>query len=146
MDLSRIQEAVESILARARQAAAFLGGFAAVAGLVVLAGALAASRHQRIREGALLKTLGARRTQLLTVLFSEYLALGLLAAVSGLVLSVVAAWLLVDLVFDLRFLPAPALLAAIAAAMAVLTVFTGLVGSRGLLRRPPLQVLRELVD
>ena len=146
IDLSRIQEAVESILGRARQAASFLAGFAAVAGLLVLAGALAASRHQRLREGALLKTLGARRQQLLTVLFSEYVALGLLAAISGLGLSIVAAWALVGGVFELPFVPAYGLLATIAATMVALTLVTGLLGSRGLLRRPPLPVLRELVD
>ncbi|MBT8337857.1 MAG: FtsX-like permease family protein [Gemmatimonadetes bacterium] len=146
VDLSRIQEAVESILARARQAASFLAGFAAVAGLLVLAGALAASRHQRLREGALLKTLGARRRQLLTVLFSEYVALGMLAAVSGLGLSIMAAWALVGGVFELPFVPSFLRLSLIAAAMVALTLVTGLLGSRGLLRRPPLPVLRELVD
>ncbi|NNK61944.1 MAG: FtsX-like permease family protein, partial [Gemmatimonadetes bacterium] len=132
--------------ARARQAASFLAGFAAVAGLLVLAGALAASRHQRLREGALLKTLGARRRQLLTVLFSEYVALGMLAAVSGLGLSIMAAWALVGGVFELPFVPSFLRLSLIAAAMVALTLVTGLLGSRGLLRRPPLPVLRELVD
>lgn len=146
LDLGRIQEAVEGILSRARQAVTFLAGFAALAGLVVLAGSLAASRHQRLREGALLKTLGARRRQLLTVFFSEYLALGLLAATTGLVLSTGAAWALVSGLFELRFQAAPAVLAAVAGAVAVLTVVTGLGSSRGLLRRPPLPVLRELVD
>ncbi len=146
LDLGRIQQAVETILARARQAVTFLAGFAALAGLVVLAGSLAASRHQRLREGALLKTLGARRNQLLTVFFSEYLALGLLAAITGLVLSTGAAWLLVGGLFELPFQAAPGVLAGVAGAVALLTVVTGLGSSRGLLRRPPLPVLRELVD
>lgn len=146
LDLGRIQEAVETILSRARQAVTFLAGFAALAGLVVLAGSLAASRHQRLREGALLKTLGARRGQLLTVFFSEYLALGILAALTGLVLSTGAAWLLVGGLFELPFQAAPGVLAGIAGAVALLTVVTGLGSSRGLLRRPPLPVLRELVD
>jgi putative ABC transport system permease protein len=146
IDLSRIQEAVEGILSRAQQAVAFLAGFAALAGLVVLAGALAASRHQRLREGALLKTLGARRNQLLTVFFSEYLALGLVAATTGLALSVVSAWALVSLVFGFDYAPNLVVLGQIAAGVALLTVATGFAGSRGLLRRAPLPILRDLVD
>ena len=46
-----------------------VGAFSALAGIIVLIGALATSRMQRLREGALLKTLGARRNQVLTVLF-----------------------------------------------------------------------------
>ena len=146
IDLSRIQEAVEGILSRAQQAVAFLAGFAALAGLVVLAGALAASRHQRLREGALLKTLGARRNQLLTVFFSEYLALGLVAAITGLALSVVSAWALISLVFELDYAPDYGVLVQIASGVALLTVATGFIGSRGLLRRAPLPILRDLVD
>lgn len=146
IDLSRVQEAVEGILSRAQQAVAFLAGFAALAGLVVLAGALAASRHQRVREGALLKTLGARRRQLLTVFFSEYLALGAVAAASGLALSVVSAWVLVSQVFEFDYALDPRIPAMIAVAIAGLTVLTGVVGSRGLLERPPLPILRDLVD
>lgn len=146
IDLSRIQEAVEGILSRAQRAVAFLAGFAALAGLVVLAGALAASRHQRLREGALLKTLGARRNQLLTVFFSEYLALGLVAALTGLVLSVISAWGLISMVFGFDFVAQIGVLAQIAAGIALLTVASGFLGSRGLLQRPPLPILRELVD
>lgn len=146
IDLSRIQEAVEGILSRAQQAVGFLAGFAALAGLVVLAGALAASRHQRLREGALLKTLGARRNQLLTVFFSEYLALGLVAAITGLALSVVSAWALISGVFELDYAPNYVVLIQIATGVALLTVATGFIGSRGLLQRAPLPILRDLVD
>ncbi len=85
LDFSRVQSAIDEILSRVRQAVAFLGLFSALAGVVVLIGALASSRVQRMREGALLKTLGARRRQVLVVLFAEYLALGTLATATGLV-------------------------------------------------------------
>jgi putative ABC transport system permease protein len=146
LDVSRIREVVEGILARVDQAIRFLAAFSALAGVVVLAGALAATRHQRLREGALLKTLGARRGQLLTVLFSEYVALGLLAAGAGLLLATGAAWGLVTRIFDLSFRPEASVLGAVALGVALVTLVTGFVGSRGLLRRPPLPVLRELND
>lgn len=143
LDFSRVQEAIESVLSRVRQAVAFLGGFSALAGLIVLAGALATSRLQRLREGALLRTLGARRRQVLTVLFAEYLALGSIAAASGLLLASLAAGLLVPELFQLPFTLRYGPIAAIWLVVVLLTIVTGLLGSRDLLRRPPLPVLRE---
>jgi putative ABC transport system permease protein len=143
LDFSRVQEAIESVLSRVRQAVAFLGGFSALAGVIVLVGALATSRHQRLREGALLKTLGARRRQVLTVLLAEYLALGTIATASGLLLAIVASAVVVPTVFEIDYAVRLGSAAAIWAVVVSLTVVTGLLGSRELLRRPPLAVLRE---
>lgn len=143
LDFSRVQEAIDAIVSQVRQAVAFLGLFCALAGLVVLVGALATSRSQRMREGALLKTLGARRRQVLVVLFAEYLALGTLATATGLVLALGASAALARFVFQVswgvHWLP----LLGIWGAVAGMTVVVGLLGSRGLLVRPPLPVLRE---
>lgn len=143
LDFSRVQEVVDSVLSRVRQAVAFLGSFTALAGIIVLVGALATSRSQRLREGALLKTLGARRRQVLTVLFAEYLALGSLATASGLLLAVGAAAYLVPSIFEIEYTLRPMPLAVIWLVVVGLTVVTGLLGSRELLRRPPLPILRE---
>jgi putative ABC transport system permease protein len=143
LDFSRVQEAIDTVLSRVRQAVGFLGVFSALAGVIVLLGALATSRMQRLREGALLKTLGARRPQILTVLLSEYIALGTLATASGLVLAVVGAALVVPLVFQMDYSIGVGPLSAIWAAVVALTVLVGLLGSRDLLTRPPLPVLRE---
>lgn len=143
LDMSRVQEAIESVLGTVRRALAFLGAFAAVAGAVVLVGAMATSRFQRVREGALLRTLGARRRQVLTVLLTEYLALGTLATFSGLLLAVAAAAVLLPTVFEMSYRPGFGTLGLVWAVVSVLTVVVGLTGSRGLLRRPPLPVLRE---
>jgi putative ABC transport system permease protein len=146
LDFARVQEAIDMILTRVRQAVAFLGGFSALAGVVVLVGALATSRTQRMREGALLKTLGARRRQVLEVLFSEYLALGTLATATGLLLALGASAILVPQVFRGDYSIHWGPLLAIWGAVAALTVVVGLAGSRGLLRRPPLPVLREQLE
>jgi len=143
LDFSRVQETIDSVLAGVRQAVGFLGLFAALAGVIVLVGALATSRVQRLREGALLKTLGARRRQVLIVLLSEYLAMGTLATASGLVLSVVAASVLVPGVFEIAYRTRVAPLLLIWLAVVSLTALVGLLGSRDLLARPPLPVLRE---
>ena len=143
LDFSRVQEAIDTVLSRVRQAVGFLGVFSALAGVLVLVGALATSRVQRLREGALLRILGASRKQVLTVLFAEYLALGTLASASGLFLAVIAGAIVVPNVFELAYAPRVLPLTAIWAAVAALTVLVGLLGSRSLLTKPPLPVLRE---
>jgi putative ABC transport system permease protein len=146
LDIGRVRDALEGILGRVDQAIGFLAVFSALAGLVVLAGALAASRHHRLREAALLRTLGSRQRQVLGVFLVEYLSLGLIAAVSALALSALASWALVAGVFEFGYRPAPWRLLAVLLGITGLTVVTGWLGSAGLLRRPPLQVLRELTD
>ncbi len=143
LDFSRVQEAIDNVLSRVRQAVGFLAAFSALAGVIVLLGALATSRQQRLREGALLKTLGARRRQILTVLLSEYIALGTVATGSGLMLAVAGAAIVVPTVFDMAYAPRFGSLAIIWLVVVALTVLVGFLGSRDLLSRAPLPVLRE---
>lgn len=146
LDFSRVQEALDGILSRVRQAVAFLGIFSAIAGVVVLVGALASSRVQRMREGALLKTLGARRGQVLVVLLAEYGALGTLATAAGLLLAWAASALVARQVFEIRFVLSPSVLLGIWLGVVGLTLAVGLAGSRSLLARPPLAVLRDVPE
>jgi putative ABC transport system permease protein len=142
LDLAQVQQAVEGILDRVALAIRFMALFSLAAGTVVLVGAVAASRHQRVREAVLLRTLGATRGQLLRILLAEYASLGVLAAATAILLSAAAAWALVRFGFDAAFaLPVPALLA-LAGGVVALTVVVGLLGSVEVLRRPPLEVLR----
>ena len=144
LDLSNLQDALDTILSRVSQAIRFLGAFSTVAGLIVLAGSLGTSRYQRLREGALLKTLGARRAIIVRVLLAEYLALGTLAAATGLGLAMAAGWLLVGELFDMEFQPLVMRLVVVWGLVVGLTVVMGLLGSRGILGRRPLAVLREV--
>jgi len=120
----------------------FMALFTLGTGTLVLIGALATSRFQRIREGALLRTLGATRAQLFRIVLSEYLSLGLLAAIVALVLATAAAWALARFVFDGRFTLPLLPFTGLGAAVVALTVVVGLANSRDVLRRPPLEVLR----
>src|SRR5581483_6834008 len=100
LDLAAIQQVLERLIGRVSLAIRFLALASLAAGAVVLAGATAASRLQRIREAVLLKTLGASRRQLLRIALAEYLALGLLAAVAALGLATAAGWGLARFFFD----------------------------------------------
>ena len=70
------------------------------------------------------------------------LALGAMAAAVAAALSVAAAWALTRWVFEGRFSPQPVSLAAMVAGVVTLTVVVGLLNSREVIRRTPLEVLR----
>jgi putative ABC transport system permease protein len=142
LDLTQVQRAIEDVLDKVVLAVRFMALFSLAAGTVVLAGAVAASRYQRVREGALLRTLGARRSQLLTILLAEYAVLGALAALAAILLSAAAGWALARFWFGVPFaLPGPELASLLVSVLA-LTVVVGLSGSTEVWRRPPLEVLR----
>jgi putative ABC transport system permease protein len=143
IDLTLILQTLDAILSRVSFAIRFMALFSIAAGLMVLAGAVMTSRYQRLRESVLLRTLGASRTQIRQILAIEYLFLGSLAAVTGLLLAVVASWALAYFLFETVFAPpGPALVLALLLVIG-LTVLTGMLGSRGITSRPPLEVLRS---
>jgi putative ABC transport system permease protein len=142
VDLGEVQRALESVVDRIILAIRFMALFSLATGTVVLVGAIATSRWQRVREGTLLRTLGATRGQVLRILSVEYAALGLGAALVAAVLAGGAGWALSRFVFESRFtLPLWPMLG-LAAGLVALTTLVGLWNSLDVLERPPLEVLR----
>ena len=142
LDLSQVQQAVEALVDRVALAIRFMALFSLAAGAVVLLGAVGASRYQRVREGVLLRTLGATRAQIRRVLFTEYAALGLLAAVLSTSLAALGGWALVRFAFDARFVLPAFPLAGLGLGVVALTLLVGLWGSADVYRRTPVEVLR----
>jgi putative ABC transport system permease protein len=142
IDLSLIQEAIGRILEKVSLAVRFMAFFAVATGALVLLSAVAASRRQRLREGVLLKTLGATRAQIARIMVSEYLILGALASATGLLLSTAAAWALARFLFQIPFAPAGLPLAALALGMIALTVGIGLWSSRDVFAESAMAALR----
>lgn len=143
IDQSLIQRTIEGIVDRVVLAIRFMAFFSLATGAVVLIGAVAASRFQRVREGVLLRTLGATRRQVTGILAVEYATLGALAGVVGVALATVAGWALMKWVFEVKFLMPFGSLLVLALGLMALTVSVGLWNSREVLRRSPLEVLRE---
>jgi putative ABC transport system permease protein len=142
LDLSQVQEVIEKVIARVSLAIRFMALFSLAAGVIVLLGAVAASRDQRIREGVLLKTLGATRAQVARVILAEYLSLGTLASASALGLSLLGGWALLHFLFEAPF-AVPALpLAVFSIGVVALTAIVGLTSARDVFARPPLEALR----
>lgn len=142
-DVAVVQEAVERLVSRVVFAIRFMALFSLATGAVVLAGAVSTSRYQRLRESALLKTLGASRRQVIQVVLAEYIALGLLASIAALLLATAAGWALAHFLFDIPFHLPLGQAAGLVGGMAVLAVCIGAWGSVEVVRRTPLEVLRE---
>ncbi|HEU5217020.1 MAG TPA: FtsX-like permease family protein, partial [Gemmatimonadales bacterium] len=143
IDLSQVQQAIEGILHRGALIVRFLALFSLVTGAIVLVGAVSASRLSRIREGVLLKTLGATRAQVLRILIAEYTALGVLAALASVVLASVAGWALARWLFKQPFSLPAVQLGGLTLLLLALTLSVGLWNSAEILKRAPLAVLRE---
>lgn len=142
IDLSQVQQAIEGVLDKATLVVRFMALFSLATGAIVLIGAVATSRYQRIREGVLLKTLGATRGQVLRVMITEYLALGLMAALASVVLASVAGWAIAKWVFEQPFALPYLPLGALASGLILVTLIVGLWNSGEILNRTPLEVLR----
>jgi len=143
LDLSLIRATVARAIRKISTAIRFMALFSVAMGIPVLFSAVAATRRDRIREGVLLKTLGATRGQIMRILFAEYALLGMLGSLTGMVLAFAGGWALTHFVFDSGFTPAfgPAL--AIAGIMLLLTITIGLLAGRDVFRETPMTALRE---
>jgi len=142
IDLDLILGTIDAVLAKVSSVVSLMASFSIATGLVVLVAVVSGSKLQRQRESTLLRTLGASRSQTTRILVVEYLFLGTLAALSGLLLALAGGWGLSRFVFDITY--APNLLHLLVALVAVplVTVLIGLFVSRGIHNAPPLEALR----
>lgn len=115
---------------------------AALAGLLVLTGAIAAGAQARAREATILKVLGASRLQILSAYVLEYGAVGLIAGVTGVGLGAVAAWPVVTQVFKSDWAMDWTGVAALVAGAALLAGLGGLLASLQALAKRPAATLR----
>ncbi|MDX2183295.1 MAG: FtsX-like permease family protein, partial [Gemmatimonadaceae bacterium] len=143
IDISLIQRTVSQIVEKVTLAIRFLALFSLAIGIPVLFSAVSATRNARIREGVLLKVLGATADKIRRILLAEYALLGALGAASGMVLSFGGAWAVMRFVFKQPFTPAIGPAAAIAGLMLTLAVVIGLLGGRDVFKETPMAALRE---
>jgi putative ABC transport system permease protein len=145
IDLGLVLSVLDEILTKMGFVIRFMAAFSIVTGLIVLVASVLISKYQRIRESVLLRTLGASRRQILVITALEYFFLGALAAGAGIVLSLLASWGLARFSFETSFTPQLLPVLILFVLISSLTVLIGLFNSRGILNKPPLEVLRSEV-
>jgi len=141
-DISLIIETVQKFLDKITFVIQFMGLFSIITGLIVLASSVATSRFQRIRESVLLRTLGASKSQILKIQSVEYFLLGMMAAITGLSLSVGTTWLLSIFYFDIPFTPNWNVILIEIVLLVGLVMLVGLANIRETTSRTPLEILR----
>lgn len=146
VNLSLILSTVDKVLGKITSVIRFMSLFTVFTGLLVLIGAISISRYQRMRESVILRTIGARKKQVLWINTIEYALLGTLAAFTGILLSLAAGWALSVFNFEVAFYPPFVQLPVVWATVVAITVLLGLFNSRETISRPPLEVLRNAED
>ena len=142
-DTGNIVRQVQAMIDQVVQAVQVLFVLTLAAGVVVLWGALASSRDERVREAALMRALGASRRQLAGAQLIELAMGGALAGLLAASGSIAIGWVLADRVFRFVYEPQWLVLPAGAAAGMLLALVAGWLSLRPVLSAPPLATLRE---
>lgn len=142
IDISQVIQTIREFIDKITFVIQFIGLFSIITGLIVLAGSAATSRFQRIREAVLLRTLGASKKQVIKIQIVEYVLLGVMASLTGLILSIGASALIGYFYFDINFVPNFLIIGIEVIILTLLVLIIGLINTRGIHNKPPLEVLR----
>ena len=139
-----VMENVETLVGKLALAVRAATGVALTTSVLVLAGALAASRRARLADATILKILGATRGRLTAMFLIEYALLGAATAAFGVAAGTLAAYWVVERIMQFDFVfDWPAALAAAGGGLAI-TVGLGMIGAWRTLSQKPAAYLREL--
>ncbi len=142
IDVREVIATVQRIVSLAALGIRIVGTVALVCGLTILIGAVAMTKFQRLREVALLKTLGATSRTIMALLAIEYAGLGLIAGLVGALGALGLSYALARYVLDVPWQLAPGTTAAGVALTGAMVALVGVVANLDVLRRKPLTVLR----
>ena len=113
-----------------------------LAGILVLAGAMASGHRARVYDAVVMKVLGATRMRIMLAFALEYALMGLGAALIAALAGTLAAYALIVGAMQADFVFLPATLAATVFGAVTLTVILGLLGTYRALGAPAAPVLR----
>ncbi len=142
----RVKEALDQfaqLMGHIATAVRAIAAVALLAGVLVLAGAVAAGHHRRVYDAVVLKVLGATRRLIGQTFLIEYGLLGLLTAAIAAVLGSVAAYGVLTAVMQVEFVFLPATVVATAALAAVITLALGFAGTWRALGQKAAPLLRN---
>ncbi|PWU00665.1 MAG: ABC transporter permease [Bacteroidetes bacterium] len=143
IDLGLILRVLDDILGKIGFVIRFMAAFSIITGLIVLIASVLISKFQRMQESVLLRTLGATTRQIFWITALEYFFLGALASCSGILFSFISSWGLAKFIFDTKFSPQWVPSVSIIIIISILTVLIGVLNSRSVVNKPPLEILRK---
>jgi putative ABC transport system permease protein len=142
INIADVIETIQGVVQQITIVVRFLAAFSILAGAVILASSIASTQFRRVREVVVLKTLGAKRNHIAAVFSVEFIVLGLLAGLVGVIFANLLSRVLLhrlDVAFHVEWLATALALVG----TAVLATVTGWAASFRMLGQKPLQVLRE---
>jgi len=142
-DVADIIAAITRLVNNFVIAISFVGSFVLLSGILILIGSVALTKSQRIYENAILKTLGARRRTLATILIAEYGLLGLLAGGIATLFAVTLSFVVARYLMEIEWEFNLGLTLAGVFVTAGLVTLVGAVASFDVLFRKPLATLRS---
>jgi len=142
-DVADIIETVQKLINNFVLAVSFVGSFVILSGILILMGSIALTKSQRIYESAILKTLGANRSTLASILIAEYLLLGILAGTIGAVFALGLSFAVSRYLMDIEWVFQPMVLVIGIAVTTLAVTIVGVAGSFDVLFRKPLATLRS---
>lgn len=143
IDLRQVYVIVEDILDKVSWIINFMAFFSILTGIIVLIGSVRTSKYQRIKESVLLRTLGAKNSQILQISAFEYIFLGLLGSLVGILLALLSSLCLAVFVFKEPFVPSLIPFFVFLPGITILVLGIGLSNIQTVLRSSPLEVLRR---
>jgi len=141
--VKEVLQDVNEILKNVGVAVRVIAAVAIVAGIFVLAGAIAAGHRKRIYDAVVLKVLGATRRDLIVAFALEYGILGLVTAGIATGIGTAGAWFVMTQLMEAPWLFAPEPAVFTAAAALVCTVGAGMIGTWAALNRKAAPLLRN---
>jgi putative ABC transport system permease protein len=142
VDLRDVLQAIRGVAEAVTKGVTAVGGLVLVSGLLILVGAVSATKFRRIYEVAIFRTLGASGGVIAAMLWVEYAILGTIAASMGAIGSVALSWAVATQVLDMPWEPAAGMVASGMVIATVLVAVVGVAASTDVLRRKPLAILR----
>ena len=142
IDLELVFESVMEVGAKIEMAIQFMFSFSAFTALIVLINTLYVTRFQRMRESAVLRTLGVVSGKLMRINIYEFLILGLLSVLAGVLFSLIVTWMLMVFLFKVPFSPDLFTAGIILLGVVLLVTIMGAINSRSLVNVSPMHILR----
>ena len=146
IDLGLILKTIDEFMEKVAYVIRFMALFSVFTGLIVLIGAISNSRFARLKENVLLRTLGALRKQIVMLTLIEYTYLGVIAGITGSLLSILSAWALAKFFFKIDFTPDYFDVVTISAGVALITIAIGWLNTRSVYGDTPIDILRKEGD
>jgi putative ABC transport system permease protein len=143
LNIGDVLDSFARVLDRLSLAVRAVALFCILAGALVMATALTATRYRRLYESVILKALGATRGVIVRAFAVEYVVLGAAAGCIGVVMAAGLSWAVLRFVLDLPWSIQPEVLLAGLGLTMLLTLAVGFLSTFRILGQRPLAVLRH---